>query len=272
MEVLSYEGSTGVIYRLGKGLVAKMPWPTANEHHAEELEKAFNIEQRILEHLSLIGAPPGIIAYHGPCMINGRKEGLLLSEANCGDLQAYIDRENVDETLRRKWSLQIAHAVAYIHENGIVHMNLSTSNVLLHRTGQSMDAILADFGGSRCAGLGLYGDLLPDSPFLDPRLVQLHDPSSNGSLVSLPKVDVFSLGVVIYTIMTGHYPFREGPAPGSLEENHAYNSHVQSRYRRGEFPDLSEVYFGDVIAGCCCERRFNTAKEVVAAMEAIKYK
>jgi predicted Ser/Thr protein kinase len=63
MEVLSYEGSTGVVYRFGKGLVAKVPWPTANERHAEELERAFNIEKRILEYLSSMGAPPGIIAY-----------------------------------------------------------------------------------------------------------------------------------------------------------------------------------------------------------------
>jgi serine/threonine protein kinase len=204
--------------------------------------------------------------------MDGRKEGLLLSEANCGDLQAYTDREDVDETLRRKWCLQIARAVAYIHDKGIVHMNLSTRNVLLHRTGESIDAILADFGGSRCARLSIYSDLLPDCPFLDPYLVDLHDPISNGGLVSLPKVDVFSLGVFIYTIMTGHYPFREGPMPVSLEESCAYDSFIQSRYKRGEFPDLSEVYFGDVIAGCCCERRFDTAKEVVAAMEAIEDK
>jgi pentatricopeptide repeat protein len=199
--------------------------------------------------------------YYGPSIIEGRKDGLFLKEANCGDLQSYIDREdlNINDTLRKKWSFQLANAIAYIHGSGVIHMNLSTTNVLLHQTDQTIDAILADFGASRCPTLGLYGALLPDDPYFDPQLRPVDFDS--------PKVDVFSLGVIIYIIMTGHYPFEERPAPEG-EKMYVYGARVQKLYKDGKFPDLSCVLFGDVIAGCCCERRFQTAKEVVEAMEA----
>ncbi|KAF1973458.1 kinase-like protein [Bimuria novae-zelandiae CBS 107.79] len=192
--------------------------------------------------------------------MEGKKDGLLLSEANRGDLQSYIDSETsyIHEALRKKWSFQVAKAVAHVHEQGVIHMNLSTTNVLLHQTGQTINAILADFGGSRCPALGLSGNLIPDDPYLDPQLTEFN----------LPKVDVFSLGVIIYIIMTGHYPFHERPAPDN-EEMYKYGERVQKLYQNGEFPDLSSVPYGDVIAGCCCERRFETAKEVVVALEAV---
>jgi serine/threonine protein kinase len=188
------------------------------------------------------------------------KDGLLLGEAEGGDLQSYIDRrEDIEDTLRRKWSLQIAKAVAYVHEKGIVHSNISTTNVLVHRTGETTDLILADFGGSRCLELKLDGLLIPDDPFFDPRLKM--------SEWKLPKLDVFSLGILIYIIMTGHYPFHQGPAPQD-EERFVYGDRVRKLFNKGEFPDLSGLPFGEVIAGCCCERRFTTAKEVVQALEA----
>jgi len=274
MEAISYKGRTAIIYKWERGLVCKIPWTSAPKHLEVEFERAITTEKKILEKLR---GHPGIIeyvathrdesvllkldaSYHGPCSIEGMKDGLLLSEANCGDLQSYIDRENNDvhDVLRKKWSLQVAKAVAYVHENGVIHMNLSTTNVLLHQTGLTIDAILADFGGSRCLDLELSGNLIPDGPYLDPHLTEFN----------LPKVDVFSLGVIIYIIMTGHYPFHERPAP-EHEEMYRYGDRVQKLYREGKFPDLSNVPFGDIIAGCCCERRFETAEEVVVALEAV---
>lgn len=137
----------------------------------------------------------------------------MLGEANGGNLQSYIEEHSaeIDDALRTKWSYQIAQAVAHVHKNGIVHSNLSTTNVLVHQTGASLDTLLADFGGSKCAELNLDGGLLPDDPFSDPCLVEYDS----------PKVDVFSLGIIIYVIMTGHYPFYNGTAPrgeGSADE------------------------------------------------------
>jgi serine/threonine protein kinase len=186
---------------------------------------------------------------------------LLLGEANCGDLQSYIDKYNakIGMDLRKKWSLQIAQAVAYAHEKGIIHSNVGTSNILVHQAGQDLDLLLADFGGSRCTELDLDGGLLPDDPFSDPHLTEPDFTS--------PKVDIFSLGIVIYVIITGHYPYLEGPAPQN-EERFTYGDRVRELFEQGYFPALTGVPFKSIIEGCCCERRFETAKEVVAALEA----
>jgi serine/threonine protein kinase len=116
--------------------------------------------------------------------------------------------------------------------------------------------ILADFGGSRYVELSLDGGLLPDDLFSDPCLLDYKS----------PKVNVFSLGVVIYVIMTGHYPFCNSPAPRG-EERFVYSDQVRALFKKGVFPKLSSVPLGDIIARCCHERSFDTAKEVVEALE-----
>jgi serine/threonine protein kinase len=113
--------------------------------------------------------------------------GLLLSEAIYGDLQTYIDsaESKFHYTLRKEWSLQLAEAVPYVHEKGIVHSNLSTTNVLVHQTSHCINLILADFGGSRCHDLSLDGGLLPDEPFLDPKLTSFDSPPVQATLLHL---------------------------------------------------------------------------------------
>jgi serine/threonine protein kinase len=110
----------------------------------------------------------------------------------------------------------------------------------------------------------LDGQLVPDVPYLDPLLV----PWLTKALVDFqsPKVDIYSSGIVVYIIVTGYYPFHQGPASREGEKN-AYAARVRQMFHRGEFSDLSGVPFGGVIAGCCCNRRFGTAKEVVEAIE-----
>ena len=89
--------------------------------------------------------------------------GLLLSEADGGDLQSYIDKDvsDIDKSLRKYWSLQIAQAVAHIYIKGIIHSNICPNNVLIHKN----SLLLADFGGSRCPELDLDGYLAPDPHF-----------------------------------------------------------------------------------------------------------
>ncbi|KAF1940875.1 hypothetical protein EJ02DRAFT_219888 [Clathrospora elynae] len=135
------------------------------------------------------------------------KEGLLLSEANGGDLQSYIKEhdDEIDNALRKKWGYWVAQVFAHAHKNDVVHSNISTTNVLVYQTSQSTNVLFADIGGSRCVELNLDSGLLPGDPFSDPCYPRSTDYES-------PKIDVFSLGVVIYVMMTSQYPFCNGPA------------------------------------------------------------
>jgi serine/threonine protein kinase len=192
--------------------------------------------------------------------MEGIKEGLLLGDANYGEFQSYIDRFNyeIDSVLRKQWSLQVAQAVEYIHGKGIIHSNLSTTNILVHRAGAVPELLLTYFGGSRYEALDVFGELLPDDPFSDPWLTD--------DQLKSPKLDLYSLGIFIYISMTGHQPFHDSPAPQD-EERLDYMDRVRKLYEQGQFPDLVDLPFAGIIQGCCVERRFDTAKEVIVAIE-----
>ncbi|KAF1921826.1 kinase-like domain-containing protein [Ampelomyces quisqualis] len=240
---------------LRKGLVLKSPRTVVPEEMHDEMSNAFNVEEQLLKRL---GTHPNIVQYRGPSRTGeGMKEGLLFDEANCGNLESYMDKnKEIDDALREKWSLQITEALAHVHKKNVIHSNLGPTNVLVHQTGnQTASLLLADFGGSRCLPLGLDGQMLPNLPF--------HDPKSD---YTSTRLDVFSLGVLLYLINAGQYPYHQGPAPQN-EERFQYGRRVQALFKEGNFPDLSGVQFGAVISGCCVGRRFETAGEVVEALK-----
>lgn len=191
--------------------------------------------------------------------------GILLREAGHGSLQAYIDSHNqsIDTGLRWKWSLQAAEPVAHLHEQGVIHGDLRPENYLVHEMVEpcvdlppSLDLWLCDFGGSKCEELGLNGGQLPDDPFFDPRM----------PWVSTPATDIFSLGSVLYTILTGHWPYRDGPPPMSMEDKFTYEREVNELFSAGKFPDVSKLSGGNVIKGCW-DYQYQTAKDVVEAIK-----
>ncbi|KAH8728422.1 hypothetical protein GQ44DRAFT_47167 [Phaeosphaeriaceae sp. PMI808] len=75
-----------------------------------------------------------------------------------------------------------------------------------------------------CEALDVFGELLPDDPFSDPWLT--------GDQPKSPKLDIYSLGIITYIIMTGHQPFHDGLAPEG-EERLNYMDRVRKNLRRG---------------------------------------
>lgn len=186
--------------------------------------------------------------------------GIYLAEASHGSLQAYIDaNSNLD--LRTRWSLvlQASESIAFLHNKGVIHSDLRPENMLVHSMEASpskdLNLWLCDFGGSFCEVLGLNGCHLPDDPFFDPRL----PPKAT------PAMDIFSLGSVIYTIMTGHWPFCGSPPPQN-KERFDYQDEVNNLFRDGVFPDVTNISGGQVIKGCW-EHTYHTAEEVMNAVK-----
>ncbi|CZS96270.1 uncharacterized protein RCO7_04970 [Rhynchosporium graminicola] len=257
MESLSYRGSTSNFSRFESGIVVKSPmkiWAGNPNHKKLEIEReeAIAFERQILEKL---GDHPRIVPYLGA---HASSKGILLTEASHGNLQTYIDvnKESIDDSLRWKWSLQAVEAVAYVHRQGVIHSDLRPENYLLHTTGSSLDLWLCDFGGSRCDELGSNVHHLPDDPFFDPRL----------PWESTPAIDIFSLGSIVYTILTGYWPYREGPPPVTVEDQNVYETYVNKMFAAGIFPDVSLLEGGKVIKGCW-DHQYKTSEEVLWAIK-----
>ncbi|HEX3053493.1 MAG TPA: protein kinase [Aggregatilineaceae bacterium] len=92
---------------------------------------------------------------------------------------------------------QITSALGIAHRNSIVHQNLKPSNILLDENG---NVYLSDFGIAKNTALATRTDIVLGSPdYLSPEQVR-SDPVT-------PQTDIYSLGVMLYEVLTGKTPF-----------------------------------------------------------------
>ncbi|KAJ5343116.1 uncharacterized protein N7506_002940 [Penicillium brevicompactum] len=243
------QGSTSLIARIKPGVVIKYPrfswWHSeAADSHAliKDIKRGFEVEERLLD---ILGAHPRIIRYLG---ISEEPRGLLFEEASDGNLQIYIDQHHdaIDLCLQKKWCRQAAEAVHYIHQKGVIHSDLRPENFLLHSDSKGkLDLLLCDFGGSMSGEID--GGHLPDSGFFNPCK----------PWVSTEAVDIFSLGSVFYTIMTGHWPYKSPGPFNSMAEKEDYDELVDTLFASQKYPPVDSIHGGTVIQGCWTERYYD---------------
>ena len=135
----------------------------------------------------------------------------------------YIRGQTLAQRIRAKGALsvadvtrilyEVAGAVQYAHEKGVIHRDLKPQNILLDRV--SGRAYVADFGLARVVDDGLLPNvaearLSGTIPYMSPE-------QAAGLPVDRPS-DVYSLGVVGYVMATGRPPF-QGSLPEILEQH-----------------------------------------------------
>jgi serine/threonine-protein kinase len=129
--------------------------------------------------------------------------------------------------------LDLCHALAAVHRAGLVHRDIKATNVMREEGGR---ILLMDFGaGQRLPTLddsvsGLVGTPL----YIAPELFHGENPS--------PASDIYSLGVLLFYLLTGSYPVHEKNRE-AIERAHRQN---KRRFLRDARPDLSAALI-DVI-------------------------
>lgn len=148
--------------------------------------------------------------------------------ASGGDLRDFVNSNDVlPETLARSLFLPIAKALRFAHNSGFVHRDLKLENILLDEYGNPK---IADWGfASRWSPSIKLTDPVGSLFYCAPELLSVRQYSG-------PECDVWSLGVILYALVTSTLPFLPQPGDRSDTEmrrriataNYSIPSHVSS--------------------------------------------
>jgi serine/threonine protein kinase len=154
-------------------------------------------------------------------------------------------------------SIQLAQALGYCHEQGIVHGNLRPANVLLQ---DEKTVLLSEFGLASLIDIGASDD----SP--TPQTVAYSAPEQSLGIVS-QKSDQFSLGCVLYELFTGTLPFAVSQvsalSPGEQWESPTPPSQVQD-----SIPEVLEVILLKALAYKPSER-YGGVTDLIKALQGV---
>ncbi|HJU93163.1 MAG TPA: serine/threonine-protein kinase [Pyrinomonadaceae bacterium] len=130
-----------------------------------------------------------------------------------------LSREGVIETARAiSIMLQTSGAVAAAHDAGIIHRDLKPSNILVTQSADQPAIVkVLDFGIAKFTADDDGTLVQANSVIGTPRYMS---PEQNNGYELTPATDVYSLGVILYEMLTGMVPFT-GSTPAEIAQKHA---------------------------------------------------
>ncbi len=155
----------------------------------------------------LLLSHPNLVKLHHYFLSRDRKKVYLLYEyCNGGDLKTYAERKGGKLPFKEALKIlrQVAEGLAYLHNLGFIHFDIKPENVLLKKEEGKALWKLGDFGLIKTRGFSGIFDVKGTVGYIAPEIFkgEVHRSS-----------DVFSLGCLLYYMLTGHHPFKaETPA------------------------------------------------------------
>ena len=193
-------GGMGAVWRVSHSdhaetLVMKTPFLKSGADVSTII--GYETEEMVLKRLSGRHVPRFVAAG------DLRARPYLVMELVEGDtLESRLGDEPMEAAEVARLGALVAEALDSLHRQGVVHLDLKPGNVILSRRG----AVLIDFGLARHEKLpDLLGEE-SDDPMGSPATIS---PEQLCGDRSRPESDLFALGVILFRLATGQYPFDE---------------------------------------------------------------
>ncbi|HMP83082.1 MAG TPA: serine/threonine-protein kinase [Verrucomicrobiota bacterium] len=121
----------------------------------------------------------------------------------------YCDRNNLDTAQRLELFMQICHAIQHAHQKGIIHRDIKPSNILVTMHDGVPVPKVIDFGIAKATDTRLtdmtlftaYDQLVGTPAYMSPEQAEM------SGLDIDTRTDIYSLGVLLYELLTGRTPF-----------------------------------------------------------------
>src|ERR1043165_2232438 len=162
---------------------------------------------------------------------NTHEHLLVMEYADGGNLRKYLQKHFSTLTWDDKIKLayQIAEGIKYLHGENILHRDLHSKNVVIHRG----EAKIIDLGIAKSTetetnihSSSVFGII----SYIDPKLLEDYSYKYNKSS------DIYSLGVLMWELFSGRPPFSDS------ENKEALISHILRGHREIPNPDTPEEY------------------------------
>ncbi len=196
-------GGMGVVHRgvrdddvFQKTVALKLVAGAAGPEHL----RRFNQERQILARLD----HPNIASILDGGMSDDGKPYLVMEYVEGQPIDAYCNVRRLATRERIAMFRAVCGAVHYAHQNLVVHRDLKPQNILVGPDGQPK---LLDFGIARLLAAGLDPDQAPTATLLPAMTPDYASPEQVRGEPITTATDVYSLGVVLYELLTGRLPY-----------------------------------------------------------------
>jgi serine/threonine-protein kinase len=251
-------GGMGVVYKaldneLGRVVALKMIRPELTsdpgilERFKQELLLASEVSHENVIRIHDLGEADGI-KYFSMRFIDG---------TSLQDLLGTAGRLNTERAVGI--ARQVANALSAAHRKGVIHRDLKPQNIMLDQAGT---AYVMDFGIARAVGAedtAVHGMVVGTPEYISPEQA--------GGRPADERADIYSLGCVLFAMLTGRKPFEAASTSEMLRKHMSENPVPPSRFSPGLSPDLDRIVLK------CLEKdpaeRYSSVPDLLSALEAL---